>query len=130
MSADHTPSLAASVLRLRITLHGVPHDVRVESLDEAAPQAATPPPPPCRTEAPRASIEPNGPAAVRSTLAGKVVAVDVRPGQSVAEGAQLATLEAMKMNTYIFAPRDGIVEAVLVAPGDAVEEGQPLLVLA
>jgi biotin carboxyl carrier protein len=36
----------------------------------------------------------------------------------------------MKMNTYIYAPRAGTVAAVLVNPGDGVEEGAPLLRIA
>jgi biotin carboxyl carrier protein len=64
---------------------------------------------------------------VPSPLAGKVVAVDVKVGQTVEANAQLLTLEAMKMNTYVFAPAAGTVEAILVQPGDAVEEGQGLV---
>ena len=65
-----------------------------------------------------------------SPLAGKVVAVDVKPGQAVAAGAQLLTLEAMKMNTFVYAPKAGTVATVHVNPGDAVEEGAALVTLA
>ena len=64
-----------------------------------------------------------------SPLAGRVVAVAAQPGQAVKEGDHLLTLEAMKMNTLINAPRDGKVKAVQVAVGDAVEEGQVLVSL-
>jgi biotin carboxyl carrier protein len=64
---------------------------------------------------------------VPSPLAGKVVSIDVQPGQPVEAGAQLLTLEAMKMNTYVFAPAAGTVEEILVAAGDAVNEGQALV---
>jgi biotin carboxyl carrier protein len=67
--------------------------------------------------------------AVPSPLAGKVVSVDVKIGQVVAEGVQLLTLEAMKMNTFVYAPKGGTVAAVHVNPGDAVEEGAALLTL-
>ena len=70
------------------------------------------------------------PGEVTSPLAGKVVSIDVQPGQKVAANAQLITLEAMKMNTYVFAPADGVVAAVLVKAGDGVEEGQALIRLA
>jgi biotin carboxyl carrier protein len=33
----------------------------------------------------------------------------------------------MKMNTYVFAPAAGTVKEILVAPGDAVAEGQVLV---
>ena len=40
------------------------------------------------------------------------------------------TLEAMKMNTYIYAPKAGKVSTVLVNAGDAVEEGAVLMAIA
>jgi biotin carboxyl carrier protein len=64
---------------------------------------------------------------VPSPLAGKVVSIDVQPGQHVEANAQLLTLEAMKMNTYVFAPTAGTVKEILAHPGDAVEEGQVLV---
>ena len=42
------------------------------------------------------------------------------------EGDHLLTLEAMKMNTFIFAPRSGKVIEIKVAVGAAVDEGQTL----
>ena len=42
---------------------------------------------------------------VPSPLAGRVTAVVVTVGQAVKEGDHLLTLEAMKMNTFVFAPR-------------------------
>ena len=58
-----------------------------------------------------------------------VVSVDVKEGDSVQEGDQLLTLEAMKMNTLVTSPQAGTVEKILVGPGDGVEEGQALLKL-
>ncbi len=69
----------------------------------------------------------SGGSAVRSPLSGKVVAVDVAPGEEVGEADILLTLEAMKMNTHVYAPKGGRVGDILVAVGDAVEEGQELL---
>ena len=66
---------------------------------------------------------------VLSPLAGKIVSIDVTVGQEVEEGKQVATVEAMKMNTYVFAPRSGRVTAVIAVAGTAVEEGSPLLVI-
>ena len=127
--------------RLRITVDGKVYDVVVEMLDEApaasAPISAPPAPPPA-VPAPIAApgVSPprertaSGAGDVTSPLAGKVVSIDVKPGQDVREGIQVAIVEAMKMNTYIYAPKTGKVAAVLVHPGDAVEEGAVLLRLA
>jgi biotin carboxyl carrier protein len=60
-------------------------------------------------------------------LAGRVTAVVVTVGQQVKEGDHLVTLEAMKMNTFVFAPRAGKVAEVQAAVGTAVEEGQSLV---
>ncbi|NJK92693.1 MAG: hypothetical protein HC904_13230 [Blastochloris sp.] len=55
--------------------------------------------------------------------------VHVSAGQKVKEGEELVTVEAMKMNTFVFAPRDGEVAKIAVAAGDGVEEGQLLVSL-
>ena len=69
------------------------------------------------------------PGDVPSPLAGRVTAVIVQPGQQVNEGDHLVTLEAMKMNTFVFAPRAGKVTAVKVEVGSAVEEGHTLVTI-
>jgi biotin carboxyl carrier protein len=70
-----------------------------------------------------------GEGSVTSPLAGRIVSVDCQIGQKVASGAQLVTVEAMKMNTFVYAHSDGTVAAILVNPGDAVEEEQVLVTL-
>jgi biotin carboxyl carrier protein len=63
---------------------------------------------------------------VPSPLAGRVVAILVETGQEVKEGDHLLTIEAMKMNTSVFAPRGGKVAEILTTVGAAVEEGRIL----
>jgi biotin carboxyl carrier protein len=62
-------------------------------------------------------------------LGGVVVQVDVRVGQTVTQGQSLLVLEAMKMKNHLLASRSGQVTRVLVAAGDAVEAGQPMLTI-
>lgn len=124
--------------RLRLTLAGRAYNVVVENIAEPlVPTAAMPletaamsfgPAP--HVLAAAAKLSDAGPAAagaVLSPLAGKVVSIDVRVGESVAEGAQVATIEAMKMNTYVFAPMAGKVAFIDAQPGDAVEDGAVLI---
>jgi propionyl-CoA carboxylase alpha chain len=58
-----------------------------------------------------------------------VARVTVGAGERVAAGALLIVLEAMKMEHQIVAPVAGIVTAVHVAVGDAVDRGTVLAVL-
>ena len=134
------------IKRLRVTVDGVSYDVSVEIADEGAgpaPAAVTaapvataapaPPPPPAPAAAApaptsaAAPTSPAGPGDVPSPLAGRVTAVVVKPGQAVKEGDHLLTLEAMKMNTFVFAPKSGSVSELKVAVGDAVDENQVLI---
>jgi len=69
----------------------------------------------------------SGPVEVRATLPGLVVAVAVVPGDEVAEGAALLTIEAMKMQNEVRAPRAGRVIELEVAPGQTVATGAALL---
>ena len=63
------------------------------------------------------------------SMPGRVVVVDVRPGQAVSAGDRLLVIEAMKMENDVRSPRDGVVRAIHVEPGGAVAGGQPLVEL-
>jgi acetyl/propionyl-CoA carboxylase alpha subunit len=64
-----------------------------------------------------------GDGAVRSPMPGKIAAVHVAVGETVARGAALITLEAMKMEHALAAPFDGVVIEVAVGLGEQVSEG-------
>ena len=70
------------------------------------------------------------PAEVRATLPGLVLRVLVQPGDVIAEGDPLLTLQAMKMENEIRATHRGRVVAVEVAPGEAIATGAVLVRLA
>ena len=67
---------------------------------------------------------------VTAPFAGVVVAVSHPPGGVVRAGMALVVLEAMKMEHEVLAQADGVVRSVAVAVGDAVQEGEVLLVFA
>jgi pyruvate carboxylase len=58
---------------------------------------------------------------VGAPMPGLVVTVAVRPGDVVTKGQKLLSLEAMKMETTVYAERDGKLAEVLVTPGTPVE---------
>jgi pyruvate carboxylase len=60
-------------------------------------------------------------------MPGLVVTVAVQDGDKVARGQKLLTLEAMKMETTLYAEQAGRVAEVLVKPGTQVETGELLL---
>jgi pyruvate carboxylase len=64
---------------------------------------------------------------IGAPMPGLVVSVTVAPGEHVAQGQKLFTLEAMKMETTVYADRPGRVAEVLVRPGTQVEAGDLLL---
>jgi pyruvate carboxylase len=60
---------------------------------------------------------------VAAPMPGAVVGVSVAPGDEVEAGQKLLALEAMKMETTLYAERAGKVAEVLVRPGTQVEGG-------
>jgi geranyl-CoA carboxylase alpha subunit len=61
---------------------------------------------------------------VRAAMNGRVVAVLVKPGEHVAAGQPVITLEAMKMEHVHAAPIAGVIAAIDVAEGDQVTTGK------
>ncbi len=64
---------------------------------------------------------------VGAPMPGLVVTVAVRPGDKVTQGQKLLSLEAMKMETTVYADRDGTIAEVLVSPGTPVEPQELLI---
>jgi len=72
---------------------------------------------------------PAGATTVSAPFTASVWQVEVRPGARVARGDRLLSLEAMKMETVLAAPHDGIVAGVYTAPGGQTEAGQLLVAI-
>lgn len=64
---------------------------------------------------------------LRAPSVSLVVSVDVAPGDVVTAGQRVAVVEAMKMETAVTVPADGVVEEVFVTPNTQVDAGSPLL---
>jgi len=70
-----------------------------------------------------------GEGVVAAPMAGKIISIRVKKGDSVKMGSVLCVLEAMKMENEITAPKSGVVEDVKVQEGKAVNEGDILMLI-
>ncbi|HEY5638895.1 MAG TPA: biotin/lipoyl-containing protein, partial [Dehalococcoidia bacterium] len=62
-------------------------------------------------------------------MPGRIVSVNVKPGQKVTAGEVLVIVEAMKMEHTITCAEDGVVKEVRVVAEEQVEAGHVLLVV-
>jgi acetyl/propionyl-CoA carboxylase alpha subunit len=101
----------------QVELHFGDHDFQMEILNE-------------RGKGPRkirANAESSGPEIIKAFMPGKIVQVGVKAGDRVTAGTSVLIIEAMKMENEIFCRRAGIVRAVHVKPGQAIENDALLL---
>lgn len=66
---------------------------------------------------------------IKAPLPGLVVEVLATAGQALQMGDALLVLESMKMRTDLCAPQAGVAQAVHVAAGDQVDQGQVLITI-
>lgn len=71
----------------------------------------------------------DGAIGLRAPIQGTIVSIDVTVGDAVAKGAQVAIVEAMKMEHVITAEAGGIVRDVTMSAGETVLEGWPIILL-
>jgi pyruvate carboxylase len=71
----------------------------------------------------RPKADTDDPKQIAAPMPGLVVTVSVKGGDNVQRGQKLLTLEAMKMETTLYAEQDGRIREVLVKPGTPVEAG-------
>ncbi len=62
-------------------------------------------------------------------MVGKIVSVEVKPGDSVGENDPIVILEAMKMEMPVPSPVSGTVKEILVNPGDEVEAEKVIAII-
>lgn len=66
---------------------------------------------------------------LKAMMPGRVVHVLVKPGDEVASGQGVLTVEAMKMENEMKSPKAGKVVEVRVAEGQTVEKGEVLAII-
>ncbi len=98
------------MVRVFFELNGQPRSIAVPDRLHGATGAAT-----------RAKADPDLPGHVGAPMPGVVSTVNVSLGQSVQTGDVLLSIEAMKMETAIYAEVDGVIEEMLVKAGDQID---------
>jgi pyruvate carboxylase len=69
----------------------------------------------------RTKADANDPLQVSAPIPGVITALPVNVGSRVVKGEKILSLEAMKMQTTVYAPADGIIAEIAIKVGDAVE---------
>jgi biotin carboxyl carrier protein len=133
--------------KLRITVNNAVYDVVVEVLEDdeqnvpganflsplptptaasrlPQPSSAAPRPAPLVMPRPGGPGDPN---VIAAPIAGIVQKIFVAAGARVEAKAPVVMLDAMKMDTYIYAPRGGTVADVAVEVGGSVQVGDVLM---
>jgi len=96
-------------------LNGMPREATV--LDKSiAPKAK-----------PKVKAATSDPLQVGAPIPGMITLLNATVGGKVKSGDKIATLEAMKMQTSVYAHADGVIGEVLTAVGDSVEAGDLLV---
>lgn len=62
-------------------------------------------------------------------ITGKIISVNVKPGDKVKEGDTICMLESMKMENPILAPADGTITEVKVTAEQVVKPGETIAVI-
>lgn len=102
---------------LYFNINGTPTEVSVHDQNVAV------------TSISRRKAEPSNPNEIGASMAGNVLKVYVKNGEAVKRGQVLLVTEAMKMETTVQAPFDGVIKFVHVSDGEAVDSGDLLLEL-
>lgn len=124
--------------RLRLTKQTTSAVVAPQIISQGVPTVSTPPAPSSSDSSTSNSVQINDPDGfvVESAMVGTAYSASepgklpfVAVGDRVTEGQTLLIIEAMKFMNQVPSPKAGAVKEILFKDGDAIEFGQPLIVL-
>ncbi|WP_313631152.1 biotin/lipoyl-containing protein [Enterococcus devriesei] len=114
--------------KYEVTIEGQVYQVTLKELTaeeaEQMPQTAAPSAAPAEKPAVTTTGSP-----VVAPMAGTILSIKVKLGETVKKGDTLCVLEAMKMETPVLAPADGKVASIEVSENQTVESNQQLLAI-
>lgn len=130
-------------MKMLVTVEGVQYEVDVQILDDSgaavtagAPVASAPAAPTAKAAAPARPPRPTGGSGaaggakqVEAPLAGTILKVLVKVGDTININDPVVVLEAMKMESNVAAAAGGTVSEVCVKEGETVQPGKVLVKL-
>lgn len=105
---------------IEFEVNGNRREIKVKDMDKASSKSQI---------SLKAMADPSNIREIGANIPGMIIKVLVDDGDTVEENQIVAVIEAMKMETNIFAPVTGKVESVFVKQGDRVESGELLIKL-
>ena len=116
---DHTALLEVNGTRYEVEIH---HKLKKTKTPTLIRSASSGPAKPEIDKKEKGSAIP-----VPAPLPGIISGIFIKPGDIITKGQKIMTMEAMKMENQILAEKEGVVESVLVIPGQSVLQGDTLI---
>lgn len=111
----------------KVKVNGKVYEVELESVTENSASIQTPVAAEAKT-APTPVV--SGEAyELKAPMAGTILDVKVKVGQSVQSGDVICILEAMKLENEVVADKGGVIKSINVSKGETVENGKLLVVI-
>ena len=123
LSSDENLAEAVITPGLQANADGTP---RVSAASKVA-KVRKEPSPAAAAPAARKPAGPAGKGALTAPMPGVILEVNVKAGDTVERGQQIAILDAMKMHNVIGAPRAGTIAEVFVEAGQNVDHGAAIV---
>ena len=110
----------------KVKVNGKLYEVQLEAVTESAESISAP----AKASTPVAPATASaGASAVEAPIAGKVLSIKVKEGDTVKKGQVVAVIEAMKLENEIPASADGVVKEICVSIGAVVNNKDKLIIL-
>ena len=110
----------------KVKVNGKVYEVEVEAVDEIEKKIESTPAP--VKEEVKAKAE-EGEKQILAPIAGKILDVVVKQGDSVKKGQTVAIIEAMKLENEIQSAHEGTVKQILISKGSDVRNKDVLMIL-
>ncbi len=111
----------------KVKVNGKVYEVELESVTESAAKISAPNPETSKVQNTTVTNGEGSP--LNAPMAGTILDVKVKVGDTIKEGDVVCILEAMKLENEVVAQTSGVVKSIAVAKGDSVSNGQLLVVI-